>query len=62
MLLIRTFLQEIAPREVGLFAGEDMPEPGTLVWRFDPRFDKTFSQADVNEMPLVVRESFLLYA
>ena len=62
MLLIRTFLKEIAPREIGLFAGEDLPKPGTLVWRFDARFDKTYSRADVHEMPVVFREPFLQYA
>lgn len=50
MFLIKTVLQP--SHGIGAFADEDVAT-GRIVWKFDPRIDRTFASLDGFEEPLV---------
>lgn len=46
---------------IGLFAAQFIPK-GTITWQYDSKFDSSFDEADLVEMPDVARAPFLKYA
>ena len=46
---------------IGLFAAQFIAK-GTITWQYDSKFDASFDEADLAEMPDVAREPFLKYA
>lgn len=61
MILVRTKLGSSGVEGIGLFADQFIPE-GTRTWEYHPRFDASFDEEDMNEMPEPVKEQFLKYA
>jgi hypothetical protein len=50
MLMVDTELRESAIHGIGVFLTEPV-RAGQLIWRFDSRIDRVFSDAEVREMP-----------
>jgi hypothetical protein len=61
MLLIRTRLDRSRIHGTGVFADEAIAEC-QLVWRYDPVFDRRFSQAEVDAAGPAVRDFLTTYA
>lgn len=61
MLTVQTFIQQSSIEGIGLFAAQFIPK-GTVVWKFDPRFDLVFDPADVAQMSGVQRALVEKYA
>lgn len=61
MFLIRTRIGPSSIHGNGVFACESV-EPGTLIWRFEPLFDREISEADLRDMPSAFREYINMYA
>lgn len=58
MLLVRTKVRYSRRNKitgVGLLAGQYIPAK-TVVWRFDPRFDKFFDPTQVESLPEIQKE------
>lgn len=54
MLLFSTYAAASTIEGVGLFAAEPIAK-GTLIWRFEPLFDRIISQSDFEALPEVAR-------
>lgn len=54
MLLVSTYAAASTIEGVGLFAAEPIAK-GTLIWRFEPLFDRIISQSDFEALPEVAR-------
>ena len=50
MLMVDTELRESAIHGIGVFLTEPV-QAGQLIWRFDSRIDRVFSDAQLREMP-----------
>jgi hypothetical protein len=61
MFLIRTRVGPSAIHGTGVFADEPVA-PGQSVWRYDPVFDRTFSQEDYEAAAPAVRAYLNMYA
>lgn len=61
MLLVKVKVQPSSRDGLGVFAAEKISK-GTMIWKYDPRFDISFSQAEVDAMPEVQREFIDHYA
>ena len=61
MLMVETELRESAIHGIGVFLLEDVRK-GQLVWRFDSRIDRVFSDAELDEMPDQLREYLTTYS
>ena len=61
MFLIRTSIQPSAIHGNGVFANEDIPA-GTIIWRFEPLFDFSISDEQLNGMPDAFLEYIDMYA
>ena len=46
---------------IGLFSDQFIPK-GTTTWQYDSKFDTSFDEADLAEMPDVARGPFLKYS
>jgi SET domain-containing protein len=57
MMLVKTYVAPSGIEGVGVFAGETIPK-GETIWRFDPRFDRTLTNEELEALPDGVR-SFL---
>jgi SET domain-containing protein len=60
MLCVKTRLGESAIEGVGLFAAEAIPK-GTVVWRYDPRFDLKLDMRDIPSSDTITREWLMRY-
>jgi uncharacterized protein len=49
MLTIKASVKQSKVEGIGLFADEKIPK-GTITWKFNPRFDLVFSEAEVEKM------------
>lgn len=58
---VKTYLAPSAIEGIGLFAAEPIAE-GTVVWRFDPPIDQTFSREAVATLPELARDFVARYA
>lgn len=54
MILVKTRVQPSNIHGLGLFAMESIP-PGTPIWRFEPGFDREFSEEQLSALPEVAR-------
>ncbi len=61
MLLVKTILGASKINGIGLFAGEDVKER-TLIWRYNPVFDSSFTPQQVDKLPLLLQEFIKTYA
>ena len=61
MLMVETELRPSAIHGVGTFLLEDV-KAGDLIWRFDSRIDRIFSDAELPTMPERLREFLAMYS
>jgi len=61
MLLIRTLVGPSQIHGNGVFACEAVPQ-GTIVWRFEPNFDRVISDDELKGMPTAFLEYIEKYA
>src|SRR3954451_22310097 len=61
MLMVQTELRQSAIHGIGVFLLEDV-KTGQLIWRFDSRIDRVFTDAELGEMPHRLREFMLVYS
>ena len=61
MLTVKASVKPSSIQGIGLFADEDILK-GTVIWKFDPRFDLYFDPKEVEQMPSEQRELLLRYA
>jgi SET domain-containing protein len=61
MLLIRTRIKPSPIHGNGVFACE-AAAPGTMVWRFEPLFDRIISDQELQSAPVAFREYIDMYA
>lgn len=60
MLCVKTRLGESRIEGVGLFAAEPIAK-GTVVWRYDPRFDLSLDLRDIPDSDAITREWVMRY-
>ncbi len=58
---IKTLIKPSARHGIGLFADQFIPK-GTTTWQYDPAFDSSFSESDIERMTESARKVFLNYA
>jgi SET domain-containing protein len=61
MLVVKTSVKPSDIEGLGLFAEEKIPK-GSVVWRYDPRFDLFFDPQEVDAMPALQKELIDRYA
>jgi SET domain-containing protein len=61
MLLVKTSVLYSPIHGLGCFAEEDIPK-GTEVWRFDPAIDLTYTDEQIQTLPIAVQEFLKMYA
>ncbi|MCC7436692.1 SET domain-containing protein [Candidatus Nomurabacteria bacterium] len=61
MLKIKNFTGRSGVHGTGLFAGEFIPK-GTVTWSYDPKFDISFTQEEVDLLPEIQKNYILYYA
>ncbi len=61
MLTVRTELRESAIHGIGVFLTEPV-RAGQLIWRFDSRIDRVFSDQELQDMPAMVRDFLRTYS
>jgi SET domain-containing protein len=60
MMLVHCYLGKSEIEGLGVFTGEHIAA-GSVVWRFDPRFDILVSHADLAAAPMATRALFERY-
>ena len=60
MLCVKTRLGQSEIEGVGLFAAEPIPR-GTVVWRYDPRFDLSLDMRDIPASDTITQEWLMRY-
>lgn len=61
MLMVETELRVSPIHGIGVFLCEPVTE-GQLIWRFDSRIDRAFSDAEIREMPRHLQAFMLTYS
>jgi len=61
MLMVRTELRASDIHGIGVFLVEPV-RAGQLIWRFDSRIDRVFSDAELNEMPPALQRYLRTYS
>ena len=61
MLMIETELRPSPIHGIGTFLLQDV-KAGELIWRFDSRIDRIFSDAELHSMPERLREFLSMYS
>jgi|SRR3954449_3395801 hypothetical protein len=61
MLMVETELRSSPIHGIGVFLLEDVSE-GQIIWRFDSRIDRVFSDAELDEMPENLRAFLQVYS
>jgi SET domain-containing protein len=61
MLLVRTLIGVSTIHGNGVFACEEVPR-GTIVWRFEPTFDRVISDEELSGMPTAFHDYINMYA
>ncbi len=61
MLLVKTKLGLSKIHGIGVFADEFIPK-GTIVWKFQPEFDRSIAQEDFDKLSDSAKKQFLNYA
>jgi uncharacterized protein len=60
-LYVETRLKESPIHGLGVFAAHDIKK-GTVIWKYDPKFDLTISRAEIEQLPEPCRRQVLNYA
>lgn len=61
MLMVETELRPSAIHGIGTFLVEDV-RAGDLIWRFDSRIDRIFSNSELETMPVRLRAFLAMYS
>jgi SET domain-containing protein len=61
MLLVKTYLAASGVHGIGLFAAEQIPS-GTVIWRFDARIDRCFTEVERLALPEPARSFAAIYS
>ena len=61
MMLVKTYLGQSSIHGVGLFAAEPIAA-GTVIWRYDERFDRRFTKAEREALPEPARSFMVTYS
>lgn len=61
MIRVKTKIGQSNIHGVGLFAAQFIPK-GTVTWEYSPKFDSSFTEADLALMSESAKEQFLWYA
>jgi uncharacterized protein len=61
MLLFDTELRESSIHGIGVFLLEPVKE-GDVIWRFDSRIDRVFSDLEIEELPVRLRRFLRIYS
>ena len=61
MMMVRTELRASAIHGIGVFLTESV-EAGQLIWRFDSRIDRVFSDAELKDLPDIAQEFLRTYS
>ena len=61
MLVVGTELKASPIHGIGVFLTEPVKE-GQLIWRFDSRIDRVFSDAELQEMPAALQQYLRTYS
>jgi uncharacterized protein len=61
MLTVRASVKPSGVQGLGLFAEQKIPK-GTVVWKFNPKWDLLFSEEELNSMPEAQKEFLDTYA
>jgi uncharacterized protein len=61
MLMVETELRQSAIHGIGVFLVEPV-RAGQLIWRFDSRIDRVFSDAELREMPEQLQQYLRTYS
>jgi SET domain-containing protein len=61
MLMVETELRPSAIHGIGVFLLEDVRE-GQVIWRFDSRIDRVFTDGELDDMPRQLREFLTVYS
>jgi len=60
MLTIKTHLKQTQAKGIGLFTSVFLPK-STTIWVMDERFQKVFSEREIEEMPTLQQEFLMVY-
>ena len=61
MMMVRTELRASGIHGIGVFLQEPV-KAGQLIWRFDSRIDRVFSDDELNELPAIMEEFLRTYS
>ena len=61
MMMVRTELRLSAIHGIGVFLTEPV-KAGQLIWRFDSRIDRVFSDAELEELPELAQDFLRTYS
>lgn len=61
MMMVRTELRASAIHGIGVFLAEPVRR-GQLIWRFDSRIDRVFSDGELRDMPDILQEFLRTYS
>ena len=61
MLMVKTELRASSIHGIGVFLAEPV-RAGQLIWRFDSRIDRVFSDAELEEMPEILQDFLRTYS
>ena len=61
MLLVRTKIGFSGIHGIGLFADQFIPK-GTITWKYDPEFDISFTEEQVEKLSDIAKERFFHYS
>lgn len=61
MMMVETQLRASPIQGIGVFLLEDVPA-GALIWRFDSRVDRIYSEQEVASLPTLMRQFLEVYS
>lgn len=61
MIHVKTYLATSPLHGIGLYADQFIPK-GTVTWQYDPLFDTSFTEEEINKMTEPARKIFFNYA
>lgn len=61
MLRVKATIKESAINGIGLYAAEFIPK-GTTTWQYDPKFDSSYTEGELEILTDSQREHFITYA
>ena len=61
MMMVETELKQSEIHGIGVFLAEPVIK-GTLLWQYDSRVDRVYSEAEVRSMPLLAQQFMRIYS